>query len=1016
MASGTGLMGGEIGMEKGAWFMRTHYGIGFALAVSLLWPTLATAQAIGGTVTDTTGAVLPGVTVEARSPALIEQVRTAISDSSGQYLITALEPGTYSASFTLPGFSTVVRADVQLRSGFTATVNVQLRVGGVAETITVSGESPVVDVQTTRQTEVIQRALIDAVPTAKEWQNIVLLLPGVTSNRGADADVGGQQGQTFSNVAYHGSAFNDQKFFVDGFDIQGATARGTNNFSFMDENYAEYVVDTGGQTAETMVGGVSINFIPRTGSNVFSGSFYGNFSNTSLASDNMTDKLRATGLRDPNTVDVLWRASAGLGGPVLQDRLWFYLTATRQRNDSFQAGNYYNLTHGTMFYTPDFSRQAIDTFWASDITGRLTWQATPRNKITGYYDYNPTCHCVWIGIFGPTGSPDAARSMTTITHLTQATWVSPVSNRLLLDGGVQYWPQVSHRFGQPEGAGIPITDIGIPKQYNNPVSTTYHSEPGFVARASMSYVTGAHAARVGVYYNWHKMERTTADTRDGGLGYPPTNYVFLNRVPVAVQYRPTPFSIVDKAPAELSFFAQDQWRIDRLTLSVGARFDYLKIGYPAQTLAATPNIPVERFFPALQRAGFKDISPRFGLAYDLFGTAKTALKVSVNRYVGYGTANATNSSLSGPAVGNDTRSWIDTNGNFFPDGDPTNPAANGEIGPRTNGQFSRAAIPNRYDPDYIFGWQTRPSTNWEYAASVQHELLSRMSVNGGYFRRVFTSFEANVNAALTPGDFDSYCVTAPNDPRLPRGGGYPVCGLYDRKPRAVGLSDTFLTNMNNFGDQKDAWHGIDLKVDARPGAGLFLQGGLSTGKTSSNVCDITPNYPQISLGGTGTQVQLLGSLTGRTLAEQPADFCDQESAWLTQVKFLGSYLLPWDVQVSGSFQSFNGGQLSANAIYTSAQVAESLGRPLSEGRTTTVSLVPPGTMYGDRRYQVDVRLAKNVRVQGVRLQGQFDVYNVMNANTTTRYNTDYGTSGARWLFPESILPGRLVKFGVQMNF
>ena len=458
-------------------------GVGVAvIAFLLLAPALASAQAIGGSVTDLTGGVLPGVTVEVRSPALIEQVRTAFADASGQYLITALESGTYSVTFTLPGFSTVLREDVVLTSGFTATVDAQLTVGGIEETITVSGESPTVDVQSVAQTEVIERAVIDAIPTAKEWQNIILMLPGVSSNRGADADVGGQQGQTFSNLAYHGSAFNDQKFFVDGFDIQGATARGTNNFSFMDENYSEYVTDVGGQTAETLVGGVSINFIPRNGSNVFSGSFYGNFTNTDLASDNMTDELRATGLRDPNTVDILWRGALGMGGPIVQDRLWYYVTHVRQRNDSFQAGNYYNLTPGTMFYEPDFSRQAVDTFWAKDASGRLTWQATPRNKLTGYYNYNATCHCTWIGIFGPTGSPDGARYMMTITHVAQTTWVSPVSNRLLLEAGVMYWPQRSHRFGQPGASGIPITDIGIPKQYNNPTSTSTHDEPGWVTR------------------------------------------------------------------------------------------------------------------------------------------------------------------------------------------------------------------------------------------------------------------------------------------------------------------------------------------------------------------------------------------------------------------------------------------------------------------------------------------------------------------------------------------------------
>ena len=202
--------------------------------------------------------------------------------------------------------------------------------------------------------------------------------------------------------------------------------------------------------------------------------------------------------------------------------------------------------------------------------------------------------------------------------------------------------------------------------------------------------------KAGVYQNWHKMERLRADNPDG-LVRAPMNFRFLNGVPIAVDYRPTPFFQRGIAPSEFGLFAQDQWRIDRLTMNLGVRFDYLNIGYPEQTWPATPNIPVERFWPALQRAGFKDISPRFGLAYDLFGDARTALKVSVNRYPGYGQARAPNSSLSDPNVGNDRRSWVDTNGNFFPDGDPLNPAANGEIGPRTNGRFAQAVIPQRFE-------------------------------------------------------------------------------------------------------------------------------------------------------------------------------------------------------------------------------------------------------------------------------------------------------------------------------
>jgi hypothetical protein len=979
----------------------------FATVCLLIAPGRARAQIstgnIAGTVKDATGAVLPGVTVEASSPALIERVRSVVTDATGQYKIVELQPGTYAVTFGLQGFNTLKREGIQLTSGFTATVNADLTVGQMTETLTVSGQAPVIDVQNVREAAVLPRDVVDRIPTGKEFQNLGALVPGMVVNSMAGAaaqDVGGQAGQSHAIMNIHGGRASDQKLFLDGMNILGATAPGTNGFHFTDGNYEEYVLDVAASSAEQETGGVRINMVPRDGGNTFRGTFFGNFANNSLAGSNITDALRTAGLTAPNNVKTLLTVNPTLGGPIREDRLWFFATATRTETDTYIGGTYYNRTAGTPFYTPDLTSQAVDDFWANDAALRLTWQATPRNKFTLYYDYNLNCHCHFY--VSPTVAPDAANHMTYLTHVILATWSSPVTNRLLLEAGVTTYPQRSRWDAQQGSAGPAVTDIGRGLTYGNAtLGRNYYDEPGQAFRASMSYVTGAHAAKVGIQVLTH--EKSQLELRD-------TNYAVtvLNGTPVQVAYYPTPATDTAFLRPDLGVYAQDQWTLHRLTLNAGLRFDYLRYGYDDTTLQPTPNIPTTRLFPALIKGDFRDLSPRLGAVYDLFGDGKTALKASVSRYVGVGM-----SSVSGAvsALGSDPRRWTDSNGNLIPDGDPTNPLANGEIGPSTNGRFAQAYIPLRYDPGF-FGFGTRPLSNWEFSTGVQHELLPRVSVSAAYFRRLFTTFQVTDNAAVTGADYSPFCVTAPSDPRLPGGGGYRVCGLYDLNPPKVGQSDPVVASAGTFGNQYEHWSGVDLAMNARLPRGALLQAGFSTGKTMTDDCAIVAGNPQVqAVSSVGTTYS--GITSGPSVSTQ---FCHIETPFLSQVKALGAYTLPWDVQVSGTLQNVPGPLITANAVFTSAQVAQSLGRPLSAASTVTVNVVKPGTLYGERMNQVDLRLSKIFRLGPRRLEGMFDLYNLLNQNAIVQVNNTYGTNGAAWLVPQRILPARLIKFGVQVNF
>ena len=287
-------------------------------ALLLLGPGLASAQQIGGTVTDATGGVLPGVTVEARSPALIEQVRTAVTDGSGQYLIVALETGEYAVTYSLPGFGTVVREGIQLSTGFTANIDIQLSVGDIQETITVSGATPVVDIQNVEQRQVMDREVIDSIPTGKSLTSYGLLVPGMVGaesyGTSLSQDSGGLTSQTLQRLSIHGGSQLDQTVNINGMDAGDAFTQGANMAYFPDTNFEEIAYNYSANSAEVETGGVAINMIPREGGNDFSGNLFTTFTFPALHTDNLDDDLKARGLESATLVDKNWTVAPRSAG------------------------------------------------------------------------------------------------------------------------------------------------------------------------------------------------------------------------------------------------------------------------------------------------------------------------------------------------------------------------------------------------------------------------------------------------------------------------------------------------------------------------------------------------------------------------------------------------------------------------------------------------------------------------------------------------------------------------------
>jgi hypothetical protein len=965
-----------------------------------LWTSAAHAQAsITGVVKDASGAVLPGVVVEAASPALIEKVRSVVTDGTGQYRIIDLRPGVYTVTYTLPGFNTVNREGVQLTGSFAATIDVELRIGALEETITVSGETPTVDVQAVTQQRVMDKDVLDAIPTGRTHFTATVLLPGVTSSQ---SDVGGANSLALTNMSIHGGTTSDTRVSVDGVSTQNAELEGnSSNYMTNMGTTQEVTVDYAAGSAEQAYAGLKINLIPREGGNTFTGSFYGTFANDKFESDNYSDELRQAGLATPNSLKRMYDYNPVLGGPLMRDKAWFFAGFRWVENNKYVAGRYFNANAGDptkWTYVPDTSQQAFERITQQSGNVRVTWQATQKNKFAVFYDQQGRCWCNWFG-FGVPNSPEAANRLEwPVNRLTSGSWTSPVTSRLLLEARysdrAETYDYAPIQFSDaPNYDLIQVTEqsTGIIYRSMGAGNLVFQVTDARVrqAVANVSYVTGAHSFKAGFSDVW--IDRHT-NVRDNNFH---VAYRFNNGIPNQLTMRALPWEHVERQKAELGIYAQDRWTIDRLTLNMGVRFDWYSTYYPEQYLGPVPLAPARDLrFPETDGVNFKDITPRVGVAYDLFGNGKTAIKGNVGRYpISVGIAQGIFGEAINPAARTalfTTRSWNDANRNFVPDCVLTNLEQNGECARADNLNFGKPVLSTNYADTVMRGWGVR-QYQWEFSGAIQHELMPRLSASLGYFRRVFGNFLVTDNLAVAPTDYSPFSITAPVDSRLPDGGGYLITDLYDLNPDKVGQVNNLLRPAGDFGKQIQHWNGIDVTVDARLGNGVILQGGVSTGRTSTDNCDVM------------------------TKVDNPSRrFCHVDTKFLTQTKLLGVYRIPKiDLSTAATFQSTPGPQIAANYNTPNSLVQPSLGRPLSGGAANvTVNLVEPGTMYGEWTNQLDLRFSRPFAFSGVRTTVNLDLYNALNSNDVRSLNNNY----AVWLTPTAILSGRLTRFSVQVDF
>jgi hypothetical protein len=990
----------------------------------------ASAQSsIVGVVRDTSGAVLPGVTVEAASPALIEKVRSAVTDSQGLYSIIDLRPGVYSVTFTLGGFQTAKRENIDLPAAFTATINGELQVGSIAETLTVSGQAPVVDLRSSGRQQTVSQELLSSVPTGSTPQSYAVLLPSVTlglgnittapnSFRWADMSFRGTRGASTS---------------VDGFDTSHRLNGEGSQYQVNEGTVQEIVVSLGSAGAETQGAGVTINVIPKSGGNRFSGSLSTHYANEDFVNENITPELQRLGITT-QSVRKSWDFNPSVGGPIARDRIWFF-ASYRNIGNATDTGIRRDLNPLDWVYTADTSQSTdSEQLRNRNYSGRITWQVTPKNTIIVHGDHNPTD---WNNRGGTTGggrtliAPEATVSgLYNPQYVAGASWKSPVNNKLYVEGGVTLTKnkQWFRRNDHDAVTGGPVSpDLGaIAAQDTNTgwlfrgshfignFNNTFAVRP----QISASYVTGSHTAKFGtqIVHGSDQAER-----------YRVGDYIVrLTTGRAGFVGQPIPERIEIWGPenrtsrlTSVGFYGQDQWVVKRATLNVGLRYDFVTTSADPQVLPANTMLP-ERSFAGIDTIiNYHDLSPRLGIAYDLFGNNRTAVKAAVNRYL-YPQDFAGGRHPTALAVPNTLRDFTDRDGDFVPDCDHRNLFANGECGTADNTAFgSQVLNPPQFDPNVDTGFMHRPYS-WEISTGVQHHVMQGLGVEFGFYRRWQGNQKATDNLKLQPGDFKEFCVMVPTAAQANGhnidGAGEQLCGFYDftqQRTDLLGQVQNYTTHAKNFGDEIWVFNGFEFNVNARMPGGLQLTGGTMTQRTRIESCYTvdSPMYSPTESRGALSTGDISPALSS---ARTSASMCKNAPPFLTTMKLMGMYPLPlWGIQVSGTIQALAGPALNGTRTFSRSEI---LGLPAGttlSAATLALTVVEPNSDYAPHVKKVDMRLSKVFRLSGSRLTGSLDIFNVLNSSDVLAVNTTVGPS---WLNPTQVLGGRLFRVSARVDF
>ena len=901
---------------------------------------------------------------------------------------------------------------MQLPADFVASINIDMRVGSLEETLTITADAPLVDVQSTGRSQVLTREVLDAIPTGRSFQSVGQLVVGVQLSR---PDVGGSQGMQQTYFAAHGMNPRNTTVQVDGMMMNSTRGDNAVNPYFNDAMNQEVSYETTGSGADVSAGGVRINMIPREGGNRFSGALFSAWSDGAWQANNLTQRLKDRGLSAVDKVDKIYDFNFSLGGPIRQDKLWFFSSVRKWGVDSPVADVFY-VPSGIAFPT-GFAQcksgalnceQAIDDQQITSGMARVTWQMSSKNKLGVYYDrlYKTRGHDMTAGT-----DPDTASFtwQSPVYYTTQVKWTSAVSNKLLLEAGYGSNVNITVQkmqagIAQERGsaawfAGAAKTDRDLGTAWNATNNIPTFVPTKYLFQTSASYVTGSHAVKFGLQF-----QRGWFETRQDANADLQQDY--RTGVPDSVVIRNTPFRYRDTMNRDLGLYLQDVFTIKRLTLNGGLRVESLNAENSALTSGAGRFAPERSFGATPNLPNWKDVAPRFGAAYDVFGNGKTAVKFSLNRYNDSRTTGIA-AQYNPLAQATQRLNWRDLNGDDIAQGGLSYDASGARQTPcvyLTPGcEINFAQLPaafgirslRTYDPE------TERPYNVMSNIGIQHQLLRNLSVTGALVQNRFYKLPIRDNELRTRADYTPITVYSPID-----GEAIPAYNLASSKVTQVQEIDTTATSQ-----RQQLFTGYEFTFNARLPGGANLFGGTATQRNLTVTCD-EPDNPNFDR------------------------FCDQRQTdvpYLTQMKLAVSYPLPfWGIQLGGTFQSYPGAAIgTTNQLSGTTWLITPTTRYAAncQGSCTPGALVMPGlteasvtiplralgTEYLDRLNQLDVRGAKTFTVGRTRIEAQVEVFNVLNSDAVlTVRGTNFGT--AAYQQAASTIQGRIIRLGAQVKW
>ncbi|MGD9905041.1 MAG: TonB-dependent receptor [Vicinamibacterales bacterium] len=932
----------------------------------------STTGAINGKVTDTSGGVLPGVTVTASSPSM-QGVRTAVTNENGDYRFPGVAPGTYRLVYELPGFGTVNREGVNVGLGFTATVNIELAVASLQETVTVSGESPVVDVSTTTTSENFTQERLAALPNARDFWAVLAAAPAMVMTR---IDVGGSAAGTQTGYAAYDTKQDQHRPMVEG--IVNTEGTGGSGFYYDYGSIDEVAIETKGHTAEMPWPGVWSNFVSKSGGNTYHAKFYADYQNESIQRKNIDDSFVELCPRSncgelvPSDLNRIYRyydLNGDLGGYLKKDTLWWYGSARRQN------------VQGRL---PNFPVKPFET-GLINYTGKLTYAASQNNKLTAYAMWGNKSQPNRLDTFavGATAarhnSADSTWNQNYWAHTYKAGYESVVSDSAFFEvrgGQFRYvWP--NSRYTEDTA----YQDIGTSVVSGGNRDGWFRTPSRNQVSGSLTYFTsgwaGSHNFKVGG--EWFR-ETFTDERGRGGVGNVPGDVLhILNNGRASEVYLFATPSLSEQGLFTTGLYLQDTWRINsRLTVNAGIRFDRYRAFLPEQEGPPVGpfNATQIRYEAVDNLKTFNNLVPRLGLIYDITGQGRTVIKANYGLY--YWNPGA--SSLSAGANPNfadwySRYRWADTNGDLL-----YQPGEEGVI------IAQRGGVATALDPDLK---NTRTD---EVSAWIEHEVVPGLAVSGGYVYRSINNFRVVANSNRPVDAFNVPIGIRDPGPDGTLGTGDDGADIpgFNLDPANLALP---VRNLTTNLPGKGQYHTLEVQATKRQSGRWSLSAAFA--KRWNRDHD-TAYFGQ--------------NLRSVTTPSTMNDFINTDGGqfhftmWTAKIN--GSIEAPWGVRITPALR-FQQGQPYGRTFLAGAASGINYG-------TQRILTEPLGTRRMDNITLLDVRLEKFINFQSSRRIGLFvDAYNLTNTDAAQNITWNSGSAFER---PISIVGPSIMRFGVKFDF